>query len=480
MGNLYRFYADIESIDKEVTGSLKYCTIHFPNGKIKKLILDCGLFQEREYAMLNNTFPFDPSTIDHVIITHNHVDHTGRLPLLVKLGYCNKIHMSHDTSVLLPNALADTRKLLKRRAESSNNLPLFEDEDVQNTLSLIETHEYEESTWLDENIKLTFFMNGHLPGAVIALVQIYYYDNTEKTYPSIKPINLLFTGDYNNKNMFFDVKPIPSWVHQLPITIIQEATYGNMETTDVERVFEDNILGAISKGCECVIPVFSLGRSQEIMYILSNWQKEGKLSTNIPIHFDGKLGIRYTDLYRTGAISIKPECSHFLPENFTYITGCEEREAVTNDRRCKIILTTSGNGSYGPAQTHLPIYLARQKALIHFTGYVTEGTLGRRLFESQAESIVDLFGLQVKKRATVCFTSEFSAHAKADELIKFLQDFENLNLVLINHSNNATKDIYANRVINDVEPKNVGILGRGYAFRVGPYGLIKSFSTEIS
>lgn len=476
MGNAHRFYVDVMALHKEVTGSCILNNIKFPDGSTKKILIDCGLFQEQEYSELNKSLPFNVTNIDYVIVTHNHVDHTGRLPLLVKQGYRNKIHMSYDTATLIGNALYDSCKVLRRRAELQNEKPLYTDDDVETTLSLIVPHPFEESIWLDDNIKLTFFMNGHLPGAIMILIQIRYHDK-DKHYENI---NMLFTGDYHNKNMFFDVKPIPKWVHQLPIHIIQEATYGDMNSSEIETVFENNVLEAISHNFEVVCPVFSLGRSQEIMYVLKKWQDEGKLDKNIPIYFDGKLGMRYTKLYTSGSLFMNEECKHFLPENFQYVTSNAIREEILKEASVKIILTTSGMGSYGPAQIYLPHLLKRQKALIHFTGYLAEETLGRKLYESQKESVVEIAGLQVKKLADVKFTSEFSAHAKADELIQFLKNFQNIKTVLINHGDDQKKDAYATRVVNEINAKNVGILGREYFFRLDGYGLIKSCSTKFN
>lgn len=475
MGNTNRFYVDVMTLHKEVTGSCILNIIKFPDGTTKKILIDCGLFQEIEYSELNKTLPFDPSTIDHVIVTHNHVDHTGRLPLLIKKGYKNKIHMSYDTATLIPNALLDSYKVLKKKAELANESMIYTEDDVDNTLSLVTGHPFEESIWLDNNIKLTFFMNGHLPGAIIILMQIRYHER-DKFY---KDINMLYTGDYNNKNMFFDVNPIPKWVHQLPVNIIQEATYGDIDSSSIEYVFEKNILEAVSKSFEIVVPVFSLGRSQEIMFILKKWQDEGKLSKDIPIYFDGKLGMRYTRLYTSNSLLMNEDCKEFLPENFTFVTDNTTRDNILKVGKCKIILTTSGMGSYGPAQTYLPAFLRRENALIHFTGYLAEGTLGRRLYDSQKDSIVEIGGLQVKKLADVKFTSEFSAHAKADELINFLRPFQDIKLLLINHGNSEKKQIYANRVIDEINPNNVGILGREYFFRVDGYGFIKSLTTKF-
>lgn len=472
MGNANRFYVDVMALHKEVTGSCIINIIKFPDGSTKKILIDCGLFQEMDYSQLNKTLPFNPAEIDYVLVTHNHVDHTGRLPLLQRLGYNGEIYMSQTTSKLVSYALEDSYKVLRNKAKLVNELPLYTIDDVEKTLKLVKGLEYEKIYHLDDNIKITFFMNGHLPGAAVILLQIKYPGQYED-------INLLFTGDYNDSNMFFDVKPVGKWVYQLPINIIQESTYGDMNSSDIKFAFEKNVLEAISKQQEVVIPVFSLGRSQEIMYVLKKWQEEGKLDPTIPIYFDGKLGIRYTSLYLKDGLDNREESKDFLPKSFEYVSSNQMRKDITEDGHCKIILTTSGMGSYGPAQTYLPIYLKRPNALIHFTGYVAEGTLGRRLYECEKENIVEVGGLQVKKLADVQFTAEFSAHAKADQLIHFLSQFEDMKLLLVNHGTNEKKAIYEKRVIDELNPKNVGILGRDYLYRIGPHGLIKTMSTKF-
>ena len=476
MGLKKRFYVDVMAMHQEVTGSCILNNIKFPDGSSKKVLVDCGLFQEAEYSSQNDSLPFFAENIDYVIVTHNHVDHTGRLPLLVKNGYRGDIHMSYTTAKLISNALYDSCKVLKTNAKVANERSLYSDDDVEETLKHVKGHPYEESIWLDNNIKLTFFRNGHLPGAISFLMQIKYSDNSEAHYDNI---NLLFTGDYNNHNLFFDVPPIPKWVHQLPVSVIQESTYGDMDSSSIDYIFENNILEAVSKGKEIVIPVFSLGRAQEIMFILKSYQDKGKLSKSIPIYFDGKLGIRYTKLYLEDGLDNREDAKDFLPENFSYVSDSDMRDEIMNDNVPKIILTTSGMGSYGPAQIYIPAYLNRPKALIHFTGYVAEKTLGRKLYDCAKNEIVGIAGLQVIKKADVQFTSEFSAHAKADELINFLRPFENLKLVLINHGEQKKKEIYANRVLRTINPKSVGILGRDYYFRINAYGLEKTLSTKF-
>ena len=207
-------------------------------------------------------------------------------------------------------------------------------------------------------------------------------------------------------------------------------------------------------------------------------QNSGLLSRDIPIYFDGKLAIKYTNLYLNDELGIKEEMKDFLPDNLTFVDK-STRMDIISDHKCKIIVTTSGMGSYGPAQTYIFEYITRKNALIHFTGYTAEGTLGRKLKDAEVNGPVEISGALFKKRATVEYTTEFSDHAKADEMISFLKQFNDLKLVLVNHGESETKSEFCTRIIEEVDVKNVGNLGREYFFRINPYGLVKTLSTKF-
>lgn len=470
MGTKDRNYVDIMSVHPGVTGSCNLEIVKLPNGTKIKFIVDCGLFQEREYSSKNEKFKFVPENIDFCIVTHNHVDHIGRLPLLVKQGFSNPIYTTQTTAKLIPYALDDSYRVLKDVSKRQNQPPLYGENDVLQTIKLLHPCPFEETIEVNENIKITFFMNGHLMGAAMVLVQI--------VYPGCNDINLLFTGDYNNKNMFLDIRPLPQWVLDLPLTVIQESTYGDMDSTQVKKCFRKNILECLDNGGTVIAPVFSLGRSQEILYELKCMQDDGSLDVNIPIYFDGSLAIRYTRLYLNDGLDIKEDMRDFMPKNLTYVDRSNRCEVVLS-QETKIVLTTSGMGSYGPAQVYIPEYLTRRNSLIHFTGYTTPGTLGARLKEAKIGDLVQVGGTLVRRMARVEHTSEYSAHAKADEMIAFLKQFKNLNLVLVNHGEPSIKERFAERIAREVDAKRVGILGVGYFFRVNPYGLVKTLSTKF-
>ena len=354
MGKCNQPRSDITAMHREVTGSSILVVNSLPNQQTIRFVVDCGLFQEREYEELNSELLFNPENIDFCIITHNHVDHVGRVPFLVKKGFNKEIYTTVETSKLLPISLGDSYRVLKDTYKRKNERCLYDEEDVDKTLSLVKPCEYEKIMHIGEHIKITFFNNGHLVGAAIVLVQI--------SYPGCKSINLLFTGDYNNKNMFFDVKKIPKWVVKLPLTVIQESTYGDMDSTCITKTFKKNVKECIEKGGTVIALVFSLGRAQEILYEIKTMQDEGELE-DIPIYFDGKLAIRYTNLYINGELNIKEEMRDFLPKNLE-IVDKSTRMSVLNDTSKKIILTTSGMGSYGPAQLYIPEYITDRKSVV--------------------------------------------------------------------------------------------------------------------
>ena len=471
MGCKSRFHVDIMDVHDKVTGSCHLCVTSKPYGDRLKFTVDCGIFQQDEGDELNQKLPFNASDIEFCLVTHNHVDHIGRLPFLAKNGFRGKIYTTETTCNLMQEALKDSYSVLKSRAKTAGNHPIYEEEDVDCAISLCTPCPYEETIQINENVKVNFFENAHLPGAAVILVRI--------SFPEYEDINLLFTGDYNNKSVFQNDVQIPQWVLDLPITVIQESTYGDTDSSEVEPCFDRNVLKAIEEGWTVLAPVFSLGRSQEILYRLKCLQKSGKLDVQVPIYLDGKLAIRYTNMYLKGLAGIREDMQDFLPENFSFVDKPLRHSLLNEDNSCKIILTSSGMGSYGPARSYIPAYLGRQKMLIHFTGYTAIGTMGRKIKDTPAGEVVNVAGLLIKKKAKVEYTSEFSAHARADTMINFLKQFSNLKLVLVNHGEPEVKEKFAKRILNEVAPKNVGVLSRETLFRVDAWGLVKTIPTKF-
>lgn len=454
-----RTFVDIFSQHSEVTGSSILLIVKLSNGDIVKGMIDCGMFQEMEYQNENIKFLIEPKQLDFLCLTHDHIDHMGRIPLLVNMGYKKKIYCTNDTSVLLPYTLHDNFKIMKERCKRKNQKLWYSIEDVTNSEKLIVKKQYYETFNVHPKIKITFLENGHLLGAAMILLQIEDEEN----------INLLFTGDYNNKNLFFDINPIPQWIKDLPITIISESTYGDRTTkeslSEMEKTFSQNIIEAVSEKKDILIPAFALGRSQEVLYYLKEIQFQKNMD-DYKIYLDGSLAIAYTELLRVGMVeSIKYEMQDFLPRNFSYVVSGKMREDIINSRGRKIIVTTSGMAQYGPAQFYIPIFIPRQNAIIHFTGYCAEGTYGRKIKDES------------EYYENIKFTTEFSAHAKKDVLLNLIKEFNNVKAILINHGDKDVKNKFKSYLEEETSIKYIRVLEKKMGFRVNAYGIMKEWNT---
>ena len=263
------------------------------------------------------------------------------------------------------------------------------------------------------------------------------------------------------------------------MSVVIESTYGDTSVEEINHgFFSEKVLEAIEERKTIILPVFSLGRSQEILLRLKELQDTNKLDVNIPIYFDGKLAQAYTALYCNSKILIDESKKDFFPRNLVAV-NCEIREKLLQTDDCKIIVTTSGMGTYGPAQVYIPYFISKENALILFTGYTAEGTLGANLKNAKKGETVKIGGLILKKFADVSYCNEFSAHAKSEELIEFLKNFNNLRGVLINHGQTKAKEAFAEKILKEININEVGILSRDYFFRIGSYGIVKTLSTKF-
>ncbi len=463
---------DIMSMSDEVTGSCTVVIVKLRDGSNVRFIVDCGLYQEKEYQERNKKLGFKAENVDFCLVTHNHVDHIGRIPLLVKKGFSNPIYATETTSKLMPLALADSFKVLKNTAKVAGEKSLYLEKDVDKTISQIVPVKYYSMFKPSSNIKVTFLKNGHLMGAALILVEISDYE--------CENVNLLFTGDYAKNNSFFDVRKLPSRITELPLNIICESTYGDFKTEKIKKCYTSNVAKHIKKTKGIVLsPVFSLGRSQEILYEYKKMQDKGKIDSEVPIFLDGKLTQAYTNLFLQDGLDIKKSMLNFMPQNVTYVNKANRQEII-DKKGPKIILTSSGMGTYGPAQTYIQNYISNSNALIHFTGYTADGTLGSKLKEAGIGELVKVNSVIRTKKARIEYTSEFSAHAKADELINFLSQFANIKTLIINHGTEEAKKAFAQEVLKeDFNIKNICILDSKYYFKLNSYGLIKTLPTKF-
>lgn len=462
-------FVDLKALHAEVTGSLFLCTARFTNENILKFIIDCGLFQEEKYDKLNSSLGLkaneDLSEYEFAICTHTHIDHCGRFPMLVKNGFKGPIYISSFGAELIRPALENTLKILEQNTKVK---PLFDEKDLENTFSLITPVDFFKSFNPAKHVRISLAKNAHISGASTVTIRL--------TYGGKAPINLVFSGDYNETNYFFNTRKLPASLLKEPTTIIQESTYGSTETIEVEKTFEDNICNAILNGYSVIVPVFAFERAQLIMLMLKRYQDKGALSKKIPIYLDGELAIKYTQIYRRNSHMFLSNARDFTPENFNFVTDQTMRLSLMNMREQKIILTTSGMGGWGPSKLYLPYFTAQKKCLIQFSGYVSKCSLGRKILDAEyGEEITLCDGTTFKKKAITKITGEFSSHGKADQNIRFINQFERPQTVLINHGEYKVREIYKTKVEEETSAKSVSILERNMVHRIGPYGIIKKF-----
>ena len=461
MGKKNPFYVDIQSRQDNVTGSGTIVTVSYPDGSRDVILIDFGMFQGSEDQTLKNSeLKFNPSNLTAIILTHAHCDHCGRIPMLYRYGASCKTFMTEDTMSISEIMLYDTAGII----ENSFCDKIYNTEDVETALKYFRACKVNDEINVNSNIKFKLIENAHIAGAVMVYMQF--------SYPGFENINILFSGDYKEEDVFLNSTIVPEEILNTPLTMMLEATYGedNREFSEVGK-FKQEISEMILARKTLIIPAFAFGRTQRVLYELKMMQAEGLISRDIPIYLDGGMAIRITN--RWGRLeSVK--VSDFKPVGLKLVADCEMRKQIKNDEKQKIIVTTSGMVSFGPARDYVPYYIGLTNACIYLTGYSTPDSMARAILEAEDGKPLTVCGIMCVKNAKVCSTGEFSSHAKQSELVEFTQKFKKINFLLVNHGDeNAKRDLGAKCMVKD-NIKSVAIMDGRTDFRIGPYGLIKT------
>ncbi|MGI6152346.1 MAG: MBL fold metallo-hydrolase RNA specificity domain-containing protein [Christensenellaceae bacterium] len=423
---------------REVTGSC--CMVNVKN---KNILIDCGLEQGSDEKN-NNMLPFRAADIDAVLVTHAHIDHSGRLPLLVKNGFNGPIYATSATCRLLNIMLLDSAHIQeteagwKRRKEKRAGLPedepLYTTEDARNTLSLLHPVEYRQEVPLFPDAIAVFTDAGHLLGSASITMRLKEAGITR---------TVVFSGDIGNKD-----KPIirdPEYLTEADY-VIMESTYGNKAHDRIRYsigFLADIIDKTLSRGGNVVIPAFAVGRTQELLYQLREIKEQAlvKSMPDFTVHVDSPLALEATQIYNgdlTGyadeeTLAILKEGFH--PLRFPGLKLCrttEESIALNEDPRPKVIISASGMCDAGRIRHHLKHNLWRKECSIVFSGYQANGTLGRMLLDGLSH--VKLFGEDVAVRAEIYNFRGLSSHADRDGLIEWIRSFKtDLQRVFVVH-----------------------------------------------
>jgi metallo-beta-lactamase family protein len=419
---------------RTVTGSQHLLEI---NGK--KLLLDCGLYQgKREEAYdINRNFLFDVKELDSVVLSHAHIDHSGNLPSLVAKGFKGDIYSTTATRDLCAIMLQDSAHIQTRDIEYVNKKrkknnqkqfkPLYDFDNVRDTMKLFKAFPYRKKFYLDsfeEKVAVTYYDAGHILGSAQVMLEI--NENGHK-------MNFAFSGDIGRPNL--PILMDPDFIGN-PDYIISESTYGGRvhdKAADMDLQLKTVILEAITRGGKIIVPAFSVGRTQEIVYSLSKLFSSGAIP-QFPIFVDSPLSTSVSDVFKIHHECFDKETSALISKgvdifgfsNLTYIKDVEESKQLNNFKGVCMIISASGMCESGRILHHLKNNITSERNTILIVGYQAPETLGRKLVEAKdANGVhVRIFGDEYPVKSKIYVLNSFSAHADRNELIDYFGKFD--------------------------------------------------------
>ena len=439
---------------KTVTGSC-----HMVEAGNKKFLVDCGMFQGKlTDQMLNyDEFPFNINEIDFVILTHAHIDHSGRIPKLYKAGFKGKVYASTATVDLCNIMLADSGHIQEKEIEWVNKKrlragkaptePMYTAQDGIDSLDLFEGIEYNQEVVIDENIKFVMHDAGHMLGSCIVDIDISEDGKTEK---------LVFSGDLGNVNM-----PIindPTYIKEADY-LVMETTYGDRlhgEMEDQSGKFLQILIDTIDRGGNVIIPSFAVGRTQEILYEINKYATMKGISEiikKIPVYVDSPLAVNATKIFESNPGYYDEDALRYLLkgdnplefESLHFVTTSEESKALNEDRTPKVIISASGMCEVGRIKHHLKHNLYRPECTVLFVGFQAEGTLGKKILSG--EKLVKIFGEEIAVNAQIKYLDAFSGHADKNGLLTWIDKMEKKpkNIFLV-HGEYSAQQAFKNAV----------------------------------
>jgi len=420
----------------------------------KKVLVDCGLFQGGKLMENRNwqAWGFRPEEIKTLFLTHAHIDHSGRIPKLVKDGFHGQILTSPPTAELCQIMLLDSAHVQEmdaewqsrknRRQDKGEILPLYTTEDAEACLQFLHPVERDQIIEPEPGIRARFRNAGHILGS--SIVELWIEENGES-------IKIVFSGDLGKKNQLI-VKDSHE-VYEADYLFI-ESTYGNR----LHRSFEDSkkeLLEAItysaSQGEKIMIPAFAVERAQEILYILGEFQRQGLLP-DIPVYLDSPLAIKATEIFRKNKECYDEEAQAIVNNGFDpfdmpnlqFTESTQESKAINENPGSAIVIAGSGMCTAGRIKHHLKHNLWRPGASVVIVGFQAQGTTGRKIVDGAKQ--VKIFRENVSVKAKVFTIGGFSAHADQNDLLEWIGNFESKPRVFVVHGEAAASQAFASLV----------------------------------
>lgn len=463
----------------------------------KKFLVDCGMYQGKITEELENSDPFiyDVHDIDFMLLTHAHIDHSGRIPKLYNDGYRNPVYATKATCDLCEIMLPDSGhiqeveiewKNRKRMREGLDPLPpLYTAEDAYNTLEIFKAVQYDDIVEIDDNISVRFNDAGHMLGS--AIIEIWVTEDGKTT-------KAVFTGDLGNNDL--PLLDSPTMISNADY-LIMESTYGSrlhMRNDDKAQMFLDIVSETLDKGGRVVIPSFAVGRTQEILYEIDKlkedlgqdeefYKKYQKIMT-VPVYVDSPLAISATEVFKKNTELFEEEIQEKIkrgdnPLEFRelhFTQTADESKALNMDTSPAIIISASGMCEVGRIKHHLKHNLWDPNNTILFVGYQAPGTLGRSIVDGATK--VKIFGEEIAVNARIEYIEGYSGHADQTWLLNFVYSFTNPpKHIFLVHGEEEGQEILKQKIEETSECK-VSIPNFGDSFELGAEGPTLLAETE--
>ena len=439
----------------------------------KKFLVDCGMYQGKASEEMENSDPFlyDVSSIDFMLLTHAHIDHSGRIPKLYNEGFKGDIYATKATCDLCGIMLPDSGHIQEVEVQWQNKkrireckellLPIYTAEDAYNCLELFKPIEYDDIVEIDDNISVRFNDAGHMLGS--AIIEVWATENGKTT-------KIVFSGDIGNNDL--PLLDSPTMISNADY-LVMESTYGNrfhVRNDDKAQMFLDIVSETLDNGGRVIIPSFAVGRTQEILYELDKLKDERgqdeefarkyKTIMNVPVYVDSPLAISATEIFKKNTELFEEDIREKIergdnPLEFPgleFTQTAEESKELNETSYPAIIISASGMCDVGRIKHHLKHNLWDPKNTILFVGYQAPGTLGRSIVDGAKK--VKIFGEEIAVNARIEYIEGYSGHADQDWLLNFVYSFTNPpSHIFLVHGEPEGQEVLKNKIESTSECK---------------------------
>lgn len=438
-------------------------------GAGKKFLVDCGMYQggDRDEMQNHEPFAYDVNEIDFMLLTHAHIDHSGRIPKLYKEGYRNPVITTKATrdlcSIMLPDSGHIQEQEIewrnrKRKREGKEPLPpLYTAQDGIDTMEIFKPVNYDEIIGIDPNIYVRFNDAGHMLGS--AIIEVWVKEDGKET-------KAVFTGDLGNNDI--PLLSSPTMIETADY-LVMESTYGgrlHMRNDDKANLFLNIVSETLDKGGTVVIPSFAVGRTQEILYELNNlkdvqegedFKKKYATLMKAPVYVDSPLAISATEIFKENANLFDEETQAVIesgdnPLEFPglqFTRTADESKALNEKNESSIIISASGMCEVGRIKHHLKHHLWDPNSTILFVGYQAPGTLGRRIVDG--EKRVKIFGEEIAVNARIEYIEGYSGHADQEWLMNFVYSFiTKPKHIFLVHGEPTGQEILKSKIVDEI------------------------------